>query len=85
MLAIGVSVVCFLVVGSLTLDGCHQGRRRELVRSIPAIGLLRYALSRDYVRGVSRWLNVCLTCVRVDYSPARDGGHGSLRLAPYGW
>ena len=48
---IGVSVECVPVVGSLMLDGCHQGLRREFVRYIPAIGFLRYALSRDYVRG----------------------------------
>jgi len=29
----------------------HRGLRRELVRPIPAMGRLRYALSRDYVRG----------------------------------
>ena len=49
--AIGVSVECVLVVGSPTLGGCHRGLRREIICSIPAIGRLRYALSRDYVRG----------------------------------
>ena len=49
--AIGVSVECVLVVGSLTLGGGHRGFRCELVRSIPAIGRLRYALTRDCVRG----------------------------------
>jgi len=30
------------------------------------------------------WANIGLTCVRADGSPARDVGHGSPRLMPYG-
>ena len=57
---------------------------RELARSTPVIVRLRYVLSRDYVRGVGRRSNGCLTCVRVDISHTRDAGHGSPRLIPYG-